>query len=66
MVRGSGEVEDNTGKDAEVPIKVIPIPTPPQPFPQRLVKNTADGKYRHFITLMRQLSINVPSVEAHE
>ena len=26
---GSGEVEDNTGKDAEVPIKVIPMPKPP-------------------------------------
>ena len=32
---GSGEVEDNTGKDAEVSIKVIPMPTPPPPFPQR-------------------------------
>ena len=38
VVKGSGEVEDNIGKDAEVPIKVIPMPRPP-PFPQRLVKN---------------------------
>ena len=29
VVEDSGEVEDNTGKDAEVPIKVIPMPKPP-------------------------------------
>ena len=29
VVEGSGEVEDNTGEDAEVPIKVVPMPTPP-------------------------------------
>ena len=29
VVEGSGEVEDNIGKDAEVPIKVIPMPRPP-------------------------------------
>ena len=34
----NGEVEDNTVKDAEVPKKVTPMPRPPPPFPQRLVK----------------------------
>ena len=29
VVEGSGETEDSTGKDAEVPIKVIPMPRPP-------------------------------------
>ena len=38
VTEGGGEVEYNTRKDAEVPIKVIPMPRPP-PFPQRLVKN---------------------------
>ena len=33
VVKGSGEAEDSTGKDAEVPIKVIPMPRPPPPFP---------------------------------
>ena len=33
VIEGSGEVEDNTGKDAEVPTKVIPNPRPPPPFP---------------------------------
>ena len=66
VVEVSGEVEDNTGKDAEVSIKVIPMPTPPPPFPQRLVKKSEDGKYRRFITMLKQLSINVPLVEALE
>ena len=48
----SGEVEDNTAKDAEVPKKVTPMPRPPPPFPQRLVKKTQDGKYRLFITML--------------
>ena len=29
LIEGSGEVEDNTGKDVEVPIKVMPMPRPP-------------------------------------
>ena len=47
-------------------MKVIPKPRPPPPFPQRLVKKTEDGKYRRFITMLKQLSINVPLVEALE
>ena len=63
---GGGEAEDSTRKDAKVPTKVIPMPRPPPPFPQRLVKKTEDGKYRRFITMLKQLSINVPLVEALE
>ena len=29
VVEGSGEVEDNSGKDVEGPVKVIPMPRPP-------------------------------------
>ena len=65
VVEVSGEVEDNTGKDAEVPTKETSMPRPPL-FPQRLVKKTEDGKYRRFITMLKQLSINVPLVEALE
>ena len=43
-----------------MPIKVISMPS------QRLVKKTDDGKYWHFITMLNQLSINVPLVEALE
>ena len=42
------------------------MPIPPPPFPRRLVKKTEDGKYRHFITMLKQLSINVPLVESLE
>ena len=58
--------EEKVRKDAEVPVKVIPMPRPPPPFPQRLVKKTEDGKYRCFITMLKHLSINVPLVEALE
>ena len=66
VVKGSVEEEESNGKDAEVPMKVIPMPRPPPPFPQRLVKKNEDGKYRRFITMLKQLSINVPLVEALE
>ena len=66
VVKGSGEAEESNGKDAEVPMKVIPMPRPPPHFPQTLVKKTEDGKYRRFITMLKQLSINVPLVEALE
>ena len=66
MVEVNGKLEDNTGNNAEVPKKVTPMPRPPPPFPQRLVKKTEDGKYRCFITMLKQLSINVPLVEALE
>ena len=32
VVEVSGEAEDSCGKDAEVPIKVIPMPRAPPPF----------------------------------
>ena len=57
---------DKSGKELETPQKVTPIPRPPPQFPQRLVKKTEDGKYRHFITTLKQLSNNVPLVESLE
>ena len=66
VVKVSVEEEENNGKDAEVPMKVIPMPRPSPPFPQILVKKTEDGIYRRFITMLKQLSINVPLVEALE
>ena len=66
VVKGSVEEEESNGKDAEIPTKVIPMPRPPPPFPQRLVRKTMDGQYRCFITMLKQLSINVPFVESLE
>ena len=62
VVKGSVEEEESNGKDAEVLIKVIPMPRQPPQFTQRLVKKTEDGKYRRFITMLKQLSFNVPLV----
>ena len=52
FVKVSGKVEDNTRKAAEVPTKVIPMPRPQQPFPQRLVTKAMDDKYGRFITML--------------
>uniref|UniRef100_M1DEX2 Integrase core domain containing protein n=1 Tax=Solanum tuberosum TaxID=4113 RepID=M1DEX2_SOLTU len=52
--------------EVEITHKVVPMPRPPPPFPQRLVKKTKEGKYRRFITMLKQLSFNVPLIEALE
>ncbi|XP_049378134.1 uncharacterized protein LOC125842895 [Solanum stenotomum] len=44
----------------------IQIPRPPPPFPQRLKKKAEDGKFTRFITMLKQLSVNIPLVEALE
>ena len=62
IVEVSGELEDKTGKEVEIPQKVTPMPRPPPPFLHRLVKKTKDGKYQHFVTMLKQFSINVPLI----
>ncbi|PHT51794.1 Cytochrome c oxidase subunit 3 [Capsicum baccatum] len=42
------------------------IPYPPPPFPQRLKKVADDTKFSKFMTMLKQLTINVPLVEALE
>ncbi|XP_015087029.1 uncharacterized protein LOC107030165 [Solanum pennellii] len=64
--RTSRELVDKTTKEVEVPQKVNPIPRHQPPFPQGLGKKTEDKKYRCFITMLKQLSINNPSKEALE
>ena len=66
MIEVNGEVEHNTGKYVEVRTNVIPMPRPPPPFSERLVKKIDDGKYRRFIRMLKLLSINVPLVKALE
>ena len=36
VVKGSGEAEKSTGKDVEVPTKVIPMPRPPPPLSSKI------------------------------
>ncbi|PHT24754.1 hypothetical protein CQW23_35573 [Capsicum baccatum] len=42
------------------------LPYPPPPFPQRMKKVADDTKFNKFITMLKQLTINVPLVEALE
>lgn len=60
------ESKDQNEKEAEVTKKIIPVPRPPPPFLQRLVKKIEKGKYHMFIDMLKQLSINVPLIEALE
>ncbi|XP_049364537.1 uncharacterized protein LOC125829343 [Solanum verrucosum] len=66
VIEVNGESENATEKEAEITQKVVPMPRPPSPFPQRLVKKTEEGKYRKFISMLKQISINVPLIEALE
>ncbi|KAK4729927.1 hypothetical protein R3W88_022915 [Solanum pinnatisectum] len=62
----TGESKNAIEKEAEITQKVVSMPRPPPPFPQRLVKKNEEGKYCRFITMLKQLSINVPLIEALE
>ncbi|PHT30168.1 hypothetical protein CQW23_30244 [Capsicum baccatum] len=42
------------------------IPLPPPRFPQRLKKKVDDTRFSKFMTMLKQLTINVPLVEALE
>ena len=53
VIEVNGKVEDNIEKDVDMLIKVIPMPKPPPPFPNRLEKKVEDGKYRCFITMLK-------------
>ncbi|KAK4717902.1 hypothetical protein R3W88_016240 [Solanum pinnatisectum] len=66
VIEVTGAFENATEKEVEITQKVVPMPRPPTPFPQRLVKKTEQGKYRMFIIMLKQLSINVPLIEALE
>ncbi|XP_049397260.1 uncharacterized protein LOC125861390 [Solanum stenotomum] len=62
------KAQHSRGKEKEVQehLPLQQIPKPPPPFPQRLKKKAEDGKFMKFITMLKQLSVNIPLVEALE
>ena len=54
--------EKEKKKEEEVVLKTIL--RPPPPFPQRLKKKVDDEKFSKFMAMLKQLTINVPLVEA--
>ncbi|XP_049406169.1 uncharacterized protein LOC125869772 [Solanum stenotomum] len=64
VIELNGESENATEKEVEITQKVVPMP--PLSFPQRLVKKTEEGQYHRFISMLKQLSLNVPLIEGLE
>ncbi|XP_070010531.1 uncharacterized protein [Nicotiana sylvestris] len=52
--------------ESVVPKAKAPMPRPPPLYPQRLVKNNSENQFKKCIDMMKNLSINVPLVEALE
>lgn len=52
------------GKEEGVTQKFVPIARPLPPFPQNLVKGTEEGKCSRFKSMLKQLSIIIPLIEA--
>ncbi|XP_070017710.1 uncharacterized protein [Nicotiana sylvestris] len=45
----------------------VNVPRPPQPFPQRLQKNNDDLMFNKFLSMLSQIQLNIPLVDAiHE
>ncbi|XP_049400065.1 uncharacterized protein LOC125864194 [Solanum stenotomum] len=53
-------------KEVQEDMPLQQIPKPPPPFPHRFKKKAKDGKFTKFITMLKQLSVNIPLVEVLE
>ncbi|XP_070002859.1 uncharacterized protein [Nicotiana sylvestris] len=58
--------EEVKEKVKETPKTLRPIPRPPPPFPQRLSRKVDDCKLKNFYDILKQLSVNIPFVEAFQ
>ncbi|XP_019263308.1 PREDICTED: uncharacterized protein LOC109241052 [Nicotiana attenuata] len=58
--------EEVKEKVKETPKALPPIPRPPPPFPQRLVRKIDDSKLEKFYDILKQLTVNIPFVEAFQ
>ena len=66
VVETSRELVNKMEKRSRGPKESGPIPISPPPFPLILVKKNEDCNYKRFITILKQLSINVPLIETLE
>nr|XP_009782958.1 PREDICTED: uncharacterized protein LOC104231631 [Nicotiana sylvestris] len=53
-------------KEKETSKSPPPIPRPPPPFPQRLIRRVNDIKLKKFYDILKQLSANIPFLEAFQ
>ncbi|XP_070011056.1 uncharacterized protein [Nicotiana sylvestris] len=53
-------------KVKQTPKTLPPILRPPPPFPQRLARKVDDSKLEKFYDILKQLSVNMPFVEAFQ
>ncbi|XP_075097891.1 uncharacterized protein LOC107765855 [Nicotiana tabacum] len=53
-------------KRKEAPTSLAQIPRPSPPFPQRLARRVDDSKFEKFYDILKQLSVNIPFVEAFQ
>ncbi|XP_070013098.1 uncharacterized protein [Nicotiana sylvestris] len=53
-------------KEKETSKAPPPIPRPPLPFPQRLITRVDDSKLAKFYDTVKQLSVNIPFLEAFQ
>ncbi|XP_070019969.1 uncharacterized protein [Nicotiana sylvestris] len=58
--------EEVKEKVKETPKTLPPIPRPLPPFPQRLARKVDDSKLKKFYDILKQLSVNIPFVEAFQ
>ncbi|XP_070022971.1 uncharacterized protein [Nicotiana sylvestris] len=58
--------EEVKEKAKETPKTLPPIPRPPPPLPQRLARKVDDSKLENFYDILKQLSVNIPFVEAFQ
>ncbi|XP_070021830.1 uncharacterized protein [Nicotiana sylvestris] len=58
--------EEVKEKVKETPKTLPPIPRSPPPFPQRLARKVDDSKLEKFYDILKQLSVNIPFVEAFQ
>ncbi|XP_070002812.1 uncharacterized protein [Nicotiana sylvestris] len=58
--------EEVKEKVKETPKTLPPIPIPPPPFPQRLARKVDDTKLEKFYDILKQLTVNIPFVEAFQ